>query len=79
LFFQHPKLNNHLLAFIDLHSFLYLCSFVNKYFLGAVRDCGDDEYPGIYVRLDHPSIWFFIASVIWPTYGMAKQMYELAS
>ena len=30
---------------------------------GAVRDCGDDEYPGIYVRLDHPSVWNFIASI----------------
>jgi hypothetical protein len=31
---------------------------------GAVRDCGDEEYPGIYVRLDHPSVWNFIASII---------------
>jgi len=30
---------------------------------GAVRDCGDDEYPGIYVRLDHPSVWNFISSI----------------
>jgi hypothetical protein len=31
---------------------------------GAVRECGDEEYPGIYVRLDHPSILNFMSSVI---------------
>jgi hypothetical protein len=31
---------------------------------GAVRDCGDKEYPGIYVRLDHPTIYNFISSVV---------------
>jgi len=29
---------------------------------GAVRDCGDNDYPGIYVRLDHPLILPFILS-----------------
>ena len=29
---------------------------------GGVRDCGDEEYPGIYVRLDHPSVLDFITS-----------------
>ena len=27
---------------------------------GGVRDCGDVEYPGIFIRLDDPSIWHFI-------------------
>jgi secreted trypsin-like serine protease len=31
---------------------------------GGVGDCGDDEYPGIFVRVDHPSIWKFISSTI---------------
>ncbi len=31
---------------------------------GGVGQCGDRDYPGIYVRLDHPSIWSFIASKI---------------
>ena len=31
---------------------------------GGVGGCGYDEYPGIFVRLDHPSIWSFIASKI---------------
>ena len=31
---------------------------------GAVRDCGDEEYPGIYVRLDYPTIYNFISSVV---------------
>ena len=30
----------------------------------GVGECGDDEFPGIYVRLDHPSILNFITSVI---------------
>jgi secreted trypsin-like serine protease len=33
---------------------------------GGVGDCGDKDYPGIFVRLDHPSIWNFIASTINP-------------
>jgi hypothetical protein len=31
---------------------------------GGVGDCGDDEYPGIFVRVDHPSIWDFISSTM---------------
>ncbi len=31
---------------------------------GGVKDCGDDEYPGIFVRWNHPSIWKFISSTI---------------
>jgi len=31
---------------------------------GAVRDCGDIDYPGIYIRLDHPLILPFILSAI---------------
>jgi secreted trypsin-like serine protease len=30
----------------------------------GVGECGDDEYPGIYVRLDHPSTLNFILSTI---------------
>jgi hypothetical protein len=33
---------------------------------GAIRDCGDIDFPGIYVRLDHPSIWNFIDSSLKP-------------
>jgi hypothetical protein len=39
---------------------------------GGIRDCGDIEYPGIYVRLDHPAIWHFIESVIMPTSSSSK-------
>ena len=31
---------------------------------GGVGACGDLEYPGIYVRLDHPSILKFIAEAL---------------
>jgi secreted trypsin-like serine protease len=31
---------------------------------GGVGECGDDEYPGIFVRVDHPFIWKFISSTI---------------
>jgi secreted trypsin-like serine protease len=31
---------------------------------GAVRDCGDSEYPGIYTRLEDPAIFSFISSVL---------------
>jgi len=27
---------------------------------GAARDCGDIDFPGIYIRLDDPSIFNFI-------------------
>jgi secreted trypsin-like serine protease len=33
---------------------------------GGVGECGDKDYPGIFVRLDHPSIWNFIVSTIKP-------------
>jgi hypothetical protein len=33
---------------------------------GAIRDCGDVDFPGIYVRMDHPSILDFIESNIKP-------------
>jgi secreted trypsin-like serine protease len=33
---------------------------------GAVGECGDLAYPGIFVRLNHPSIWNFIVSTIKP-------------
>lgn len=31
---------------------------------GAIRDCGDQDYPGLYIRLDDPSIFNFIRSAI---------------
>ena len=31
---------------------------------GGVGDCGDRAYPGIFVRLNHPSIWEFISSTM---------------
>jgi hypothetical protein len=31
---------------------------------GGIRDCGDSEYPGLYVRLDDPVIRSFIESVL---------------
>ncbi len=27
---------------------------------GAVGDCGDADFPGIYIRLDDPSVYNFI-------------------
>jgi hypothetical protein len=33
---------------------------------GAIRDCGDIDFPGIYVRLDHPSIFQFIEDNLTP-------------
>ncbi len=33
---------------------------------GGIGQCGDADYPGIFVRLDHPLIWNFIASTINP-------------
>jgi hypothetical protein len=46
---------------------MFDCTFLLS---GAVRERGDEEYPGIYVRLDHPSVLFFITSIVWPPYGM---------
>ena len=31
---------------------------------GAVRDCGDVDFPGLYIRLDESSIFDFIQSAI---------------
>jgi len=31
---------------------------------GAVKDCGDIDYPGIYIRLEDPSIFSFIHSFL---------------
>jgi hypothetical protein len=30
---------------------------------GAVRECGDVDFPGIFIRLDDPKIWNFISSI----------------
>ncbi len=31
---------------------------------GGIRDCGDSEYPGLYIRLDDPDIFSFINSTL---------------
>ncbi len=31
---------------------------------GTIRDCGDPDYPGLFIRLDDPSIFNFIRSTI---------------
>ena len=31
---------------------------------GGVGDCGDESYPGIFVRLNHPSILEFVSSTM---------------
>ncbi len=31
---------------------------------GAVGECGDKNFPAIFARLDHPSIWKFMKSII---------------
>ncbi len=33
---------------------------------GAVRDCGDSDFPGIYIRLDDPTVFNFIFPTIFP-------------
>jgi secreted trypsin-like serine protease len=33
---------------------------------GAVGQCGDKDYPGLFVRVDNPSTWKFISSIIHP-------------
>jgi len=30
---------------------------------GGFRDCGDPAYPGLYIRLDDPSVFHFIRNV----------------
>ena len=35
---------------------------------GGIRECGDVDYPGLFIRLDDPSIWNFIME----TAGMKK-------
>ena len=41
---------------------------------GGVRDCGDVEYPGIFVRLDDPSVWNFIRTPLCTSEG--ERMYK---
>lgn len=31
---------------------------------GGIRDCGDKDFPGIYVRLEDPEIFSFIHSIL---------------
>jgi secreted trypsin-like serine protease len=39
---------------------------------GAVGQCGERDYPGIFVRVDNPSIWKFISSIIQPNKDLNK-------
>jgi secreted trypsin-like serine protease len=39
---------------------------------GAVGQCGDRDYPGIFVRVDQPSIWKFISSIVQPKKDLNK-------
>ena len=32
---------------------------------GGIRDCGDVDFPGLYIRLDDPNVFNFINSVIY--------------
>jgi secreted trypsin-like serine protease len=36
---------------------------------GGIRNCGDLEYPGLYIRLDDPNVFSFIKSVLSETYN----------
>jgi hypothetical protein len=31
---------------------------------GGIRECGDFDYPGIFVRLDDPTVFAFVKSVL---------------
>jgi secreted trypsin-like serine protease len=33
---------------------------------GGIRDCGDIDFPGLYIRLDAPDVFNFIKSIIHP-------------
>ena len=47
---------------------------------GSTGDCGDINLPGIYVRLNHPSVSNFIDSVIFPLKKQTKgKMKEVIS
>ena len=43
---------------------------------GSVGNCGDIDYPGIYIRLDHHSVMKFIASTIGKLGGNLVVMYK---
>jgi hypothetical protein len=57
----------------DTGSPLMYYSLENKRYLqiatvhGGVGECGDPDYPAIFIRLDHPSIINFIASIVLPS------------
>ena len=45
---------------------------------GAIRDCGDLDFPGIYIRLDDPSVFNFIFLTIFPKGTMCiRDLYKL--
>ncbi len=33
---------------------------------GGIRDCGDIDFPGLYIRLDDPDVFNFVQSIINP-------------
>ncbi len=35
---------------------------------GGIRDCGDADYPGLYIRLDDPTVFSFIKSALSDSY-----------
>ena len=52
---------------------------------GGIGECGDDEYPGIYVRLDNAPVYDFIDNVLhnstfvesFPTETITKKDFSL--
>jgi len=35
---------------------------------GAIRDCGDVDYPGLYIRLDDPNVFSFINTTLFTNF-----------
>ncbi len=35
---------------------------------GGIRDCGDIDFPGLYIRLEDPEVFNFIQSIINPNF-----------
>ncbi len=44
--------------------FLFQLGFQIAVVQGGIRDCGDRDYPGIFVRLDEPAVLSFIQSFV---------------
>jgi len=43
---------------------------------GGIRDCGDVDFPGLYIRLDDPGVFKFIKSVISSTGNAQPLLYS---